>query len=153
MPILEVQDPPCWGLNCSRVLAPCPLLGLMAAVAGGSVWLCPQDLQDRNGRLQAALEGLQVGGPELARPPVPGDTAQQVGAECLEMVGLLGGGGSQLLPRGWGGGPARCAGGLKVSPDHLCGRRVLSERGFRQPRAPKGDGGGGRSYCLDQSKW
>lgn len=37
-----------------------PLLGLMAAVAGGSVWLCPQDLQDRNDELQAALEGLQV---------------------------------------------------------------------------------------------
>lgn len=40
---------------------PCaPLLGLVAAVAGGSVWLCPQDLQDRNDELQAALEGLQA---------------------------------------------------------------------------------------------
>lgn len=40
---------------------PCaPLLGLVAAVAGGSVWLCPQDLQDHNDELQAALEGLQA---------------------------------------------------------------------------------------------
>ena len=37
-----------------------PLLGLVAAVAGGSVWLCPQDLQDHNDELQAALEGLQA---------------------------------------------------------------------------------------------
>ncbi|CAI9167486.1 unnamed protein product [Rangifer tarandus platyrhynchus] len=36
------------------------LLGLVAAVAGGSVWLCPQDLQDYNGELQAALQGLQA---------------------------------------------------------------------------------------------
>lgn len=40
---------------------PCaPLLGLVAAVAGGSVWLCPQDLQDHTDELQAALEGLQA---------------------------------------------------------------------------------------------
>ena len=37
-----------------------PLLGLVAAVPGGSVWLCPQDLQDHNDELQAALEGLQA---------------------------------------------------------------------------------------------
>lgn len=40
---------------------PCaPLLGLVAAVAGGSVWLCPQDLQDHSDKLQAALESLQA---------------------------------------------------------------------------------------------
>lgn len=42
----------------------------------------------------------------------PRDTAG-VGADCLEVVGLLGGGGSVLMPRGWGGGPARYAGGHK----------------------------------------
>ena len=36
------------------------LLGLVAAVAGGSVWLCPQDLQDHNDELQAALQGLRA---------------------------------------------------------------------------------------------
>ncbi|CAM9453829.1 unnamed protein product [Rangifer tarandus platyrhynchus] len=36
------------------------LLGLVAAVAGGSVWLCPQDLQDHSDELQAALQGLQA---------------------------------------------------------------------------------------------
>lgn len=119
----------------------------MAAVAGGSVWLCPQDLQDRNDELQAALgRPAGKGSPELARPPVPGPAAQQVGAECLEMVGLLGCG-RDSCPGGGGRQPA--VQGSQVLRTTCVGEGSYPEAGLGS-RGPKGDEGGGRSYCLDR---
>lgn len=67
----------------------------------------------------------------------PQDTAQQVGAECLEVVGLLGGGGSRAPAPGVGRWASPLCRGSQVLRTTCVGEGSYLRRGFRQPRAPR----------------
>ena len=127
-----------------------PLLGLVAAVAGGIVWLCPQDLQDHNDELQAALQGLRAQTAPSRHSHLP------LGHGPAGRRWVLGGGAS--VGRWWVtcscpgdgvvGQPA--AQGSQVRRTTCVGEGSYLRPGVKASQSPKGDGGGRRSYCLDR---
>lgn len=86
----------------------------VATEAGGRVWFCPQDLQDHNDELQAALEGLRAQLPPSRHslPHTQLDGQLPPGHSPAGRCPLLGGVVLCPHPRGW---PASCTGAHRSS--------------------------------------